>query len=312
MSVTFSEWYYRAKETLGLPFYTRTQSYRVVIEARIANDTSDTRTAKLFFPIPQECAGQHIEEESFSHAFDFSHDGRFGNRFAYTRKELLGGSSIDFSATFFVTVSPRRTQSRASAAAVYNLTEKIREAYLGPNPFLESSDALELGTSMLARGNAPDSLARAFNAYVVEHFTYGNPIKGLYSAKDAFEKRIVDCGGFDTALCALCIACGIPARIVSGFWAGHRGHEPMHAWCEIMLPNGRWMPADPSVEHLVRSGRDRTKSGRLGFIGSDRIAFSVGCGIPLEDGTVVDILQYPFLLTQEGLSFKTHYRAEIL
>jgi len=82
----------------------------------------------------------------------------------------------------------------------------------------------------------------------------------------------------------------------SGFWLGYEKNG-MHAWLEVQLPDGRWLPADPSVEALRKAGRIK-KSGGLGFVGSDRAVFSYGCDIQLDNqfGYAVDILQVPFIL----------------
>lgn len=115
------------------------------------------------------------------------------------------------------------------------------------------------------RGSIPQAIREA-NEFVMSYLTYGNPIDGLYTAEEAREKRVVDCGGFDALLQDELKKSGIASNIVAGFWSDGK----MHAWLEI----GN-IPADPSVELLRRQGRTR-KSGQLGFVGSDRIAFSVG------------------------------------
>lgn len=108
---------------------------------------------------------------------------------------------------------------------------------------------------------------RQANEFVIGYLQYGNAIEGLYTAQQAREKRIVDCGGFDTLLQDELKKKGIESNVVAGFW----NTGAMHAWLEI---EGE-IPADPSVEHLRRLGKTK-KSGRLGFVGSDRIAISSG------------------------------------
>lgn len=114
-------------------------------------------------------------------------------------------------------------------------------------------------------GKIPPEIKQA-NEFVIDYLTYGNAIDGLYTADEAREKRVVDCGGFDALLQDELKKKGIESKVVAGFWSDGN----MHAWLEI----GN-IPADPSVEHLRRQGQTK-KSGKLGFVGSDRIAFSVG------------------------------------
>ena len=112
---------------------------------------------------------------------------------------------------------------------------------------------------------------------------------------------------------ALCQHFNLPARLVSGFWAGAKSHNDMHVWCEAQLPDGNWLPMDPAIDWLTRRGRD-IKSGKFGFVGSDRIALSVGCDINLTVGTkviVTPLLQHPiFVPREEGESFLLHATTE--
>ncbi|MCL5435749.1 MAG: transglutaminase-like domain-containing protein, partial [Patescibacteria group bacterium] len=136
----------------------------------------------------------------------------------------------------------------------------------------------------------------AVNEYVMKTLRYGNPQNGLYGVEEALRAAKVDCGGYDTLFASVCLALGIPVRVVSGFWLGYERNN-MHAWLEAQLPDGRWLPADPSVEVLRRTGRSE-KAGSLGYVGSDRAVYSYGCDIKLfdEKDDVTDILQVPFLL----------------
>jgi transglutaminase-like putative cysteine protease len=122
---------------------------------------------------------------------------------------------------------------------------------------------------------------------------------------DQLINRPVDCGGYDTLLISLLNASGVPACVVSGFWLspviGHMSDvicpPSMHAWLAILLPDGKWIPADPSVEQLRWLGRSR-KIGALGEVGSDRLVMSVGCDFDLQiNNTTIrtDILQTPII-----------------
>ncbi len=128
-------------------------------------------------------------------------------------------------------------------------------------------------------GRIAPEITRA-NQFVIEYLTYGNPIDGLYTAQEARDKRVVDCGGFDTLLQDELKKKDIESNVVAGFWSDGN----MHAWLEIGT-----IPADPSMEYLRKHGRTR-KSGMLGFVGSDRIAFSTGN----------PFLQHPFLKEEDN------------
>ncbi len=140
-----------------------------------------------------------------------------------------------------------------------------------------------------ASENVITQVMKMCNEFVIGYLSYGNPIDGLYTAKEAREKRVVDCGGFDTLLQDELQKKGIQSNVVAGFWSDGK----MHAWLEI---EGT-IPVDPSVEYLRRQGRTK-KSGRLGFVGSDRIAISSGG----------EFLQHPFLLKEDkDITYEKHF-----
>ncbi len=95
---------------------------------------------------------------------------------------------------------------------------------------------------------------------VMDFLEYGNPILGLYSAKEAEEKKCVDCGGFASHFVEKCIESGIQARVVVGFWTSPSLHA-MHAWAEFLSKEGVWVPVDPTVEKLRREGRTKRQDG---------------------------------------------------
>lgn len=262
----------------------------------------------LAIPIPPNTEHQHVlHEPMFKPSVSAIHtDGRFGNRYAVLQGELRAGDIAAFQESFVIQVKPFRDQAvgRMPIEGYADLPEEMTKPFLLPNRFLQSEDPDIVRLANEIRGSETDvyTILKRLNRAVVIRLAYGNKIPGLYSSRDALTRTHVDCGGFDTLLAALCVSQGIPARIASGFWAVSKTQNEMHAWLEIMLPNGSWIPADPSVEHLARAGKT-VKSGRLGFVGSDRVVLSYGCDIPVQlGGTIqsVDILQHPFVWSDQG------------
>ena len=141
---------------------------------------------------------------------------------------------------------------------------------------------------------------------------YGAPIPGLYTLEDVQTLPAVDCGGFSVYLISLLEAAHIPARLVAGFWAGYAQND-MHAWVEGKLPDGTWLPLDPSTEWL-RKRRRTKKYGGFGQIGSYRIVMSVGSDHVIhyhQTDYPVRMLQVPMILATDGtFSYlpNDHYR----
>jgi transglutaminase-like putative cysteine protease len=287
-------------------FYTMPQTYEVRYEALITNTAGEVNSFYVILPVPPKTPYQKIlrEPQFFPKKVSFGQDSVFRNKYAYWQAELAPNESKIFKEEFTVAVSPRKDNIMSCEDLIlsgYNLTRlnlvRFRNAYVNA----EDERIRRIVKEVVGGERKVFEVLHRLNEYVIKHLYYGNPIKGLYSAKDALEKPRVDCGGFDTLLAALCLAVGIPAQVVSGFWAGYDKND-MHSWVEVLLPGTGWIPADPSVEHLRRLGRTK-KSGGLGFVGSDRIVLSIGCDIPIKIGEKnirADILQNPIIVPLSG------------
>jgi len=188
--------------------------------------------------------------------------------------------------------------------------ETKNQIYKEKNNFLnlENKDIQDLADEIIRDEDRIDQILQKINNYLIANFKYGDPISGLYSAKDALNRKCVDCGGFSSLFASLCILKGIPVRILSGFWAGYKNNT-MHAWPEILLPNEKWVPADPAIEYLYQQEKT-LKLGSLNNTGSDRIVFSQACDIPIildNKEFRVSILQHPFVYPKEGLKIKVDF-----
>jgi len=284
----------RIKENLGLFFYTRKQKYHVNYSVRVSNASSKSRDFQIILPLPQETEYQHIlKQPVFSPGeFSFLKDSAYGNFAAIYNGTLQSGETQELKMLFEVLVLPRKTEKRKG---------KQQESKVCKHLFLgQENDLRDLMPMSTETDETEEMILRKLNDSVIDKLEYGDPIPGLYTAKDALSRDRVDCGGFDSLLAAVAIRRGYKAEIVSGFWAGYK-KNPMHAWLEVELPGGVVVPLDPSVEKLAAEGRTH-KSGRFGFLGSDRIVFARGCCLPfLINGqeVKVDLLQNPYLMPHD-------------
>lgn len=304
---TIRRFAYRAKETTGLAFFLRTRRLQVHYDVKIANHGADHAHFTLVVPIPVNSESQLLLGKPMFRPDPSAirTDEIFGNHYAVWQGDVRPGEVASYQESYLIRVKPFRPRLvRQHIDGYRNLNAETIRKYLAPNRYLQSEDESVIRLARELRGKETNvvKILKALNSHVIHRLAYGDPIPGLYSSHDALTRDVVDCGGFDTLLAALAMSLGIPSRIVSGFWAVSRKKNDMHAWLEFMLPDGTWVPADPSVEKLVREGRAK-KSGKFGFVGSDRIALSVGCDIPVQWGEMterVDILQHPFVWSGQG------------
>ncbi len=298
----------------------RSQTYDVLFEVKLHNSSFENKSFFLIIPEPYSHEHQILQsdityapEEAISET-----DRLFGNNYAAFKVSLKAEASEIFTQRFSVTTFPTRPKIDSTFVLedYKNMDETVRPLALkfsAPNRFVNGRDkeiqsmANDILKSVPSR-NLP-IIMRKVNNFVRDYLEYKNPIPGLYTYEEALHKKAVDCGGFDVFFISLCHALGIPARIVSGFYAGYTNNT-MHAWAEFMQPNGVWVPVDPSTEQLFLAGRTK-KLGTFGFCPSDQIIFSTGCDIPLsfpawdearllQTEHFTDILQNPFIYPEKS------------
>lgn len=289
-------------------FYHATQTYQVSFSVEIKNNAADNRSFLGILPVPRSFEYQRLEGGvAFSPAGSFcAKDLVYNNEYAWWRVKIAGKSTAKVQENFSISVKPRRVPCEAISGVASDyakLDRALVEPFLKSNRLLNGDDPRirKIAGDVVGGETHVAEIISRLNQYVISRLSYGNPIEDLYSYTDALEKNKVDCGGFDTFLVSLLNVAGVPARIVSGFFAGYDKNS-MHAWVEALLPDGTWFPLDPSMEKLAKEGKTK-KSGMLGFVGSDRIALSVGCDIPLVvDGKeiCVDILQNPIVMPEDS------------
>lgn len=150
--------------------------------------------------------------------------------------------------------------------------------------------------------------------HTLDYLTYGNPIDGLHSYKQALDEKITDCGGFSTYLAWRLKSKNILSRLVVGFLVKENLYTKlfsnfdfcglnfeflsMHAWLEVLLPNKIWVPLDPSIEWRRNKGLTKREGG-LGYIPADRLVTSFGQNFKLKIENKIyqfDLLQKPIYL----------------
>lgn len=287
-------------------WYCREQTYLYGVAIEVRNPTDSTLSCDLLIPIPQHTPYQLLREEpSASCAISLVQEPMFLFRYAVWHVEIPAKQKKECILTCPVRVLPRYAPFRAVQFSDYQrLDQQLIDRHTRSSEVCASRDPQigALSDHLAQRTTRADEYIRAVYEYCVTHLSYGSPIRGLYTSRDALDRTQVDCGGFSTFALALLHAKGIPARLVSGFFS-HASHDPMHAWIEILLPDGSAVPADLSSDHLLRAGRDRTKSGRLGFVGSDHLTVSWGCDIPFQIGDDtyrIPLFQYPVCVPESA------------
>jgi len=158
------------------------------------------------------------------------------------------------------------------------------EAYLRPEPFLESDDPdIRAAAEDAVRGVAgARARAEALTRYV-SSTVQKKPTVSLPSAREVLRTKIGDCNEHTALFVAMARSIGIPARIAVGL-AFVRGAFYYHAWPEVYIDEGNdrglWLPVDPTFNQfpadathfrLARGGLDK-QAAILPLIGRVKIA----------------------------------------
>lgn len=190
--------------------------------------------------------------------------------------------------------------------------------YLQPNRFINGEDKQikQIAKKIAGKEINLYQMIKKIYYYTLNYLTYANPIDDLYSYKQALLNKKTDCGGFSTFFLSLCHALKIPARLTVGFLVTNHKLKRIfsvlnvrnltlddlfiHAWPEILLPDGSWLPLDPSIEWR-RKKRLTKRKGGWGEIPADRLVVSFGCDFNIKIGKKV----YQFDLLQKPISIKS-------
>ena len=115
---------------------------------------------------------------------------------------------------------------------------------------------LSVARELMKKGAPGIELADRINDWVYQSMTYRYGVTGVRTtAAEALARGAGVCQDYAHVMLALCRACGLPARYVSGHLVGQGG---THAWVEVVLPTDdgtgdaiAW-PFDPT--HASRGG----------------------------------------------------------
>jgi transglutaminase-like putative cysteine protease len=137
---------------------------------------------------------------------------------------------IDFTA--WIVVEREATEQPVGVAG----TTYADLAFRQPSPLTMPDPALlAAATELHAQGGDGLALARRINSWVYGQMRYAHGLTGVRTtAAEAFALRQGVCQDYAHVMLALCRACDLPARYVSGHLLGEGG---THAWVEVLLPD---------------------------------------------------------------------------
>lgn len=128
--------------------------------------------------------------------------------------------------------------------------EKVDDAFLKPNPLINSDDPAVIALMKKAVGNATDpwQKATAIKHWVFENIKTKNYKTAFAPASEVAVNLAGDCTEHSVLVAAMCRAAGIPARVAVGLIYGEtQGGFGGHMWNEVYI-NRRWVALDAAFD----------------------------------------------------------------
>ena len=123
-------------------------------------------------------------------------------------------------------------------------------AFVAPERFIESDDAEIVKEAQAAVARVEGTRARAERLVrYVNGLLEKKPTVSLPSAREVLRTKVGDCNEHTVLYVAMARALGIPARIATGV-AFTRGAFYYHAWPEVYVDTGLWLPVDPTFNQF--------------------------------------------------------------
>lgn len=165
-------------------------------------------------------------------------------------KKVSPGEERNIIFSYRTQIYPQKFDIQDFSINDYRKESDVYQYYISPQKYIESDNELIIqkanelnrltdnGKIMLQ--NIYD-FVRLELPYQESTQTYG----AVYALKGGPK---CDCSEFSMLFVALCRASGIPARVVLGYTydINNLDKNTSHAWAEVLLPDGKWIPFDPT------------------------------------------------------------------
>lgn len=191
-------------------------------------------------------------------------DPENGNRIFFWNcdEDIKPGAEITLRRVYRMTLYAYDAKVDSKTLGEYDDSDPRVEFYTKSEPFHEKTEDLQAAADSIVKSEAnPWERARLIFKWVRANMTYQYPPPGGRGAMIAFRERKGDCGQYADLFIALCRCAGVPVRFASGFMIEDSKEEGgkkivgPHAWAEVLLPNGEWVPVDPTGEEETHFGR---------------------------------------------------------
>lgn len=279
------------------PTYLRpggSRTFAITYVAHVPRVPPGTRELRVWLPVPQDSAVQHIRDLTFSAPPRLTRGTKYGNSFAYWAIPHPT-SSETFVMRFVCTRRELRTDLRRLAAAGDGADPaRAFAVFHQPDRLAVIDDRVRRIAATATRGQTTTlAKAHAIYDYVLAHMRYdkSQPGWGHGSTVYACDTGRGNCTDFHSLFTSLCRASGIASEFEIGLYLpyGRRSTTPLggyHCWVYFRVPGRTWVPVDCSEASLHPARRayffgDHTDNRVTLSVGRDLILTPRQAGAPL-------------------------------
>ncbi len=193
----------------------------------------------MYLPVAQGLHGRVVRQDVDSpHSFV---SDRLGHNIVEVRQDTLPGHAQRMA----------RITVELGAGASVPPGAGPQTQWLAPQVHMESDHPEMVQAALPLRRSTPHDTAHQAYQWVAARMTYAGYLGEDLGALRALQTGRGDCTEYASLVVALCRACGVPARMVGGYFT-QRSLAPRptdyHNWAEIWL-DGRWRVADAQLRH---------------------------------------------------------------
>lgn len=271
-----------------------TRTFRIEYIGKISDVPPQTKTLRVWMPVPQNSTVQSIRDLTFSRSPRLTTDSKYGNRIAFWEFHEPA-AEIELTVTFVCTRREVLIELSKLGVDGVDPADEFRALKQPEKLVLVDDEIRKIARDVASSKGSTLEKGRAIYDYVLGKMTYDKNHFGwgLGSTRHACEVGKGNCTDFHALFNSLCRAQGIASGFEIGLYLPYeRGaNEPLggyHCWAYFRVPGKTWVPVDCSEA-------DRWTERREYFFGghtSNRVAFSTGRDLVLEPPQAGEPLNY--------------------
>lgn len=207
------------------------------------SNTANTKSVTLYALLPQDLEGKQKVEDIICPKQPTDIYEKNGNKYAkFVLESPVEDQIIKIQCIVRIYQCDLKTMEKDK---MNNLTPQSLEKYLVNEKYIEKNDELIQERALKLKKDTDLKTIKNIYNFTTKHIKYTKYNPKDVGAKEAFVTKEGDCTEFADLFVALCRACSIPAKHITGYTINWE-NVPGHSWAEAYIPEIGWVPFDPT------------------------------------------------------------------